>query len=373
MALNGKALGNGWLDQATRLAAAHGTWGGRPIAQAPSSPIEAPDFDAAAGEREGVLADALELAQAKIADLENLLAQDAATKQSLSSQSFTLSAQLQAAEKRIADLQVELTAAHDDLSLRDNENQSLQNSLDLAMTENAALTQRLAASGTASSQTDAQREYLQTALAAADAECARLGGEAEKSRLEAGALNSLLETMSERAKTAERLLADARECLAARVADSAVIERNLAGATAARRNAENELRQVEDLLRLKQHQVNELEQSRHKLLNATNALLKTCQGRDAALVRADDEIKHLQERIARLEAQARAAQSRQAAREAAAPVRQAVLRAAVAGDDTRKKWAELAGELAKLAKLKRAPSPLKAGATPSLLASTITF
>ena len=43
--------------------------------------------------------------------------------------------------------------------------------------------------------------------------------------------------MTSRAEIAERLLADARECLAARIAENTVTERSLADATAARRDA----------------------------------------------------------------------------------------------------------------------------------------
>src|SRR5580692_11885766 len=136
MALSGKAQGNGWLDQATRLAVTHAT----PIATRPQSSPAAPEteFDpAAAASREIALADELELARARAIGLERRLAQETAAKQ-------TLSEQFEAADARIAELENELAAAYDELALRDNESQSLRTSLDLAMTENASLTERLA-------------------------------------------------------------------------------------------------------------------------------------------------------------------------------------------------------------------------------------
>ena len=72
-------------------------------------------------------------------------------------------------------------AAHDDLALRDNENELLRTSLDLAMAENAALTERLAKSDVARHSTGSQLEYLQTALATAETECTRLFNEARDS------------------------------------------------------------------------------------------------------------------------------------------------------------------------------------------------
>jgi hypothetical protein len=379
MALNGKAQGNGWLDQAARLAVTHAT----PIAtRAQASPAAADtEFDAATDDRETVLAEELELTRARATGLERRLAQETAAKQ-------TLSEQFQAAEARIAELDNELAAAHDELARRDNENQSLRTSLDLAMTENAGLTARLAKSDAAQHSTSAQLEYLQTALTAAETECTRLFGEARDFRIEASTLNDVLAKMTSRAEMAERLLADARECLAARIAESAATERSLADATAARRDAAGELHQLQDLLRLKQCQINELEQSRLQLIAATNTLLKTFQNRDAALVHADNEIRALNARIAQfeaqiaqleaqntqLESQARRAASRRETAKAGAQSQQTVILPSAddGGEKIRKKWAELARELAKLAKLKpQLLTPIQGGS--SLLASTITF
>jgi chromosome segregation ATPase len=372
MAPNGKAQGNGWLDQAARLAVTHVT----PIAtRAQSSPGAAEtEFDAAPASREIELADELELTRARAIGLERRLAQETAAKQ-------TLSEQFEAADARIAELENELAAAHDELSLRDNENESLRTSLDLAMAENAALTERLAKRDAAQHSTDSQLEYLQSALTAAETECTRLFSEARDFRIEASTLTDVLARMTSRAEVAERLLADVRECLAARIAENAATERSLADATAARRDGERDLHELQDLLRLKQCQINELEQSRLQLIAATNTLLKTFQNRDAALVHADEEIQvlnarivQLEAQIAQLEAQARQAASRRQAAKTPAQSQQSVILPSAddAGEKIRKKWAELARELAKLAKLKpQLVTPIQAG--PSLLASTITF
>ena len=372
MALNGKAQVNGWLDQAARLAVTHAT----PIAtRSQSSPATAEtEVDAAAVSREIELADELELTRARVAGLERRLAQETAARQ-------TLSEQFQTADARIAELENELLVAHDEVALRDNENQSLRTSLDLAMAENAALTERLAKTDAVKHSTGSQLEYLQTALATAETECTRLFSEARDFRIEASTLTEVLAKMTSRAEVAERLLADARECLAARIAENSVTERNLADATAARRDGDRDLHELQDLLRLKQCQINELEQSRLQLITATNTLLKTFQNRDAALVHADDEIRvlngrivQLEAQIAQFEAQARQAASRRQAAKANVQSQQTVILPSAddAGDKIRKKWAELARELAKLAKLKpQLVTPIQGGS--SLLASTITF
>src|ERR1700733_7952268 len=95
MALNGKAQGNGWLDQAARLAVTHAT----PVAKLaqPSLAAAETEFDAAADDRETVLAEELELTRARATGLERRLAQETAAKQ-------TLSEQFAAADARLADL-----------------------------------------------------------------------------------------------------------------------------------------------------------------------------------------------------------------------------------------------------------------------------
>ena len=308
MALNGKAQGNGWLDQAARLAVTHAT----PIAKRSQSSPDAAEteFDAAADDRETVLAEELELTRAKAASLERRLVQETAAKHAFREQ-------FEAADARIATLESELAVTSDELALRDNESQSLRTSLDLAMAENAALTERLAKSDVAQRSSGSQLEYLQTALATAETECTQTFQRSSGFRIEASTLNDVLAKMTSRAEIAERLLADARECLAARIAENAATERSLADATAARRDAASELHQLQDLLRLKQCQINELEQSRLQLIAATNTLLKTFQNRDAALVHADHEIKvlngrivQLEAKIAQLEAQTRSGQAR---------------------------------------------------------------
>src|SRR5580704_17591817 len=119
MALSSKAQGNGWLDQAARLAVTHR--GATPIATRaqPSLAAAETEFDAAADGRDIELADELELARNRATGLERRLAQETAAKQALAEQ-------FEAADARIVALENEPAAAHDELELRDNENQSMR-------------------------------------------------------------------------------------------------------------------------------------------------------------------------------------------------------------------------------------------------------
>jgi chromosome segregation ATPase len=375
MALGGKALGNGWHDQAARFAGMHGTTRTK---RAPSG------FDDEAATSEADLAHELEVASARIAGLERRLGQETTATQTLREHVQLLAQQFDAAELRAAEMETELAAAQDRAARHDNESQSLQTSLDLAMAENARLSQRLELSDCALEDACAELARQQAACAKATGERSKLAGEvfaANGKRLnETTELKDQLETMSARALTAERLLTDARECLQARITENGVTERSLAEMTAAHRDADNQIKQQQDLLCVKQCQLNELDQSRQELVAAMNALLKACQNRETALTQAEDKIEALTGRIAQLEAEAREASRQLAQTQAQLRAEQrrrpATRRVATAAADEKARinWAELASEFAKLVKLKgQVTEPRPASSPTALLASTITF
>jgi chromosome segregation ATPase len=179
--------------------------------------------------------------------------------------------------------------------------------------------------------------------------------------------------MSSRASNAEKLYADACQRLAARLTENSVAERRLAAATGACHAADRKLKQFEDLLRSKQREVDDLAQSRAKLIEATNQLLQTVQGRDAGLVRAEQEINLLRGLLAQLEASAGAAKGQETGLQ---PPHEPVGRAG-ADDDRetmRHNWAELARELARLVKHKhRFSEQARTRSSNALLAGTIAF
>jgi chromosome segregation ATPase len=266
--------------------------------------------------------------------------------------------------------------------------------LDLTTAENARLTESLVERGAALDNARARIEFLETALSAAEAECSRLaaeiGGASERHRIESDALRSLIEAASSRDVTAETLLAEAKQRLNARSAENdaaeqrlaeakqrlharsaetGAAEQRLAEAKAAYNEADSKNRQLQKSLGLRQRQVEELEQSRLTLIDATNALLETFQDRDRALTCAEETIKSLTERNAQLEAKLDFIESHDEIHRPDTP-----LRALDDADEgTRKEWAELARHLATLVKLKRRSSGPAHGRSLTLLAGTVTF
>ena len=204
----------------------------------------------------------------------------------LNERAQTLTGTAAAADKRAEGLESELEATR----------ARLQANVDLA-SENSRVSRSLTEKDAALDDTRTRIKFLETALTAAEAECTRLAAEMSGARDKHGAdsdaLNGLLETMSSRAITADKLLAEARQRLHARTAENGAAEKRLADARAAYNEIDGKNRQLLDELRLRQCQVDELEQSRLTLINATNALLETFQDRDRALACAEEKIKSL--------------------------------------------------------------------------------
>ena len=267
--------------------------------------------------------------------------------------------------------------------------EEFQERLDLAASENARLQQTIAERDVASGEVRARIEFLQTALSTAEAECARLGAEVggvrQHQQSESETLNGRLEAMSSRAVAAEKLLAEARERLLARIVENGAFRQKVADAKADAKAATDKAyaktRQLEDAVTLRQHQIDELERSRATLVAATTTLLETFEDRDRALQRAQAKIEALTERNAELEAEANRAtafvgQEAKTARDAKSAeesVTIADLSSDGADQTARKDWSELARLLADFVERKRQSPGHAQGRCMTLLASTVTF
>jgi chromosome segregation ATPase len=382
LALPGKSLQSGWQQQAARLVATHTANGTTVVAAAEHARRsrllnrDMAEIDVAGKTRETELAKELEFARAKIAGLERRMAHETATALALGEQLQVVTAQSEVADNRL----VELETAHEELVRRDIENRSNQTSLELTIGE---LSRRLAEKDAALDQARAGREYLESALSAAEAECTRLTRDViergEKRRAELHTLNVDLEAMTSRAVTAETLLADSRECLLARVTESEAAERRLADATVACKEADGQIKKLQDAFRLQQRRVEDLERARLQLIEAADMLRNSLQTRDTALIRAEEKIKFLNKRITQLETEAIRGESRSEAEiVGSGPQCERVDRphAEDEREQDRRRWAELARELPRLVLLKHSrrhseEPPMRA--TAALLESTIAF
>src|SRR5262249_32723213 len=140
-----------------------------------------------------------------------------------------------------------------------------------------------------------------------------------------------------RAITAEKLLAEARERLLARIIEIDAVRQRVAEANAVTNAAYDRQRQLEDALCLQQSRFEELEHSQSKLAEATKVLMRRFRDRERALAVAKEKIKALAERNAWFEAaRDRAGSPQQRSRETPHS------RLEEAADATLQDWAELA-------------------------------
>jgi DNA repair exonuclease SbcCD ATPase subunit len=173
--------------------------------------------------------------------------------------------------------------------------------------------------------------------------------------------------MTERATAAEKFLAEARERLLARIVEIDAVRQKAAAAKAESQEAHARHRQLEDALRLRQHEVEELERSRSSL-EATRALMATFEERRRALRGAEEKIKHLAVRNALLEVGADIANRADGGTDTPIEVEH------VGGGDptTRRDWAELARLLSDLMERKRQSMGEHARSV-TVLAGNVTF
>jgi chromosome segregation ATPase len=182
-----------------------------------------------------------------------------------------------AAEKRVAELEAELSAAREELAHRDNKILSLEKSLDLNADEGSRLAGQLAERSATIENAQQQLEEMRLALNAARAERHKANG---KWQQEASVLSTQLEAALARAEKAEKLLADAQnDLLALSLENSAA------------------LRRISDLKSSLRERARQIEAQESKLADE----IKT---RDGALKRAEERIRLLAELFMQLEAKA---------------------------------------------------------------------
>jgi crescentin len=277
------------------------------------------------------------------------------------------------AQVRIEFLQTALAAAEAETAAKRAEgvengfraaSDQLQGKLDVVAAENARLSHGATARDVVLGDARARIEFLATALSAAEAECTRLtaerGSVREMLESKSKAINARLEAMSARAVTAEKLLAEARERLLARIVETDAFRQRAADAKAAGNQAYAKNRQLEDALCLWQCQVDELKRSHSALLEATKELLETFQERDRALTSAEEQIKCLAERNAALEAGASRADGRDTLYLQPRITQPLIAQPSIddnAGEASHQDWTELATLLRDFIERKRRPRP----------------
>jgi crescentin len=246
-------------------------------------------------------------ARAEIANLESQLAQETANGRALSEANQILVDHANSADKRIVELQSEGALIREKLLLLENDKRSLQTALDQTLAETSRLSRRLTESENALTATRARLEQMDISLAATENERVTLAtarDEAnERHQSEAYALNLRLEALRSRAATAEKLLAEVRQTLAARTEDIR-LERKAVEANIARNATEKVVERLTTTRDGLDGKVRELEQGRASLTERSSILAETLKARETSLAHAEQKIKSLTDRIAEIEVDA---------------------------------------------------------------------
>src|SRR5262249_20250955 len=126
----------------------------------------------------------------------------------------------------------------------------------------------------------------------------------ERHQSEAYAMNLRLEALRSRAATAEKLLAEGRQTLAARTEDIRGLERKGVEGTIARKATDKVVERLTTARDGLDGKVRELEQGRASLTERSNILAETLKARETSLAHAEQKIKSLTDRIAEIEVDA---------------------------------------------------------------------
>jgi crescentin len=166
--------------------------------------------------------------------------------------------------------------------------------------------------------------------------------------------------LQSRAATAEKLLADARQNLSSLTEEVRSFDAKAVEATIARNAAEKKVAQIETAFEARDRQMKDLERSRANLVERSNALAKTLRTREAALVRAEEKIQLLSDRVGQLEADlvlGRTGVEKRVEDLNTTLQRERIERAVVEGalEGARKEHARLQREMASLHTRRRAP------------------
>jgi hypothetical protein len=206
-----------------------------------------------------------------------------------------------AAEKRVAELEAELSAAREELAHRDNKILSLEKSLDLNVDESARRGAALTEKSTTLENAHQQLEQMRLALNALHAERHKAKGTWQE---ETSVLNARLETALARAEKAEKLLSDAQsDMLSLSLENSAALRRihNLKGSL---REASNEIDQQKSKLADEIKARDAALKCAEQQALAQSKLADEIKMRDSALKHAEERIRLLAELFMQLEAKA---------------------------------------------------------------------
>lgn len=249
--------------------------------------------------------------RAQIIELQRLVQQQSSDLQATREENQRNTERAAWADKKLAQIEVDASAATQKFRLADEERAAVQAMLDKALNDSAQMSRRLLDTDKALTATQARLKKVETALAEAQSERIRLTSALDEAnetlRRETIAQNARFEALQARSLLSDKLLEESRQTLAARGDEMNAFDRRLSEATLTRSAIETKFSQVETALAERDSQIKELEEA-HAGLTERNAELTHAVGsRENAYNRAQEKIQAQDELIQMLEGQIKAA------------------------------------------------------------------
>lgn len=245
--------------------------------------------------------------RAQIADLESRLAQETAEAKTLREENRRFDERLTAAEKRITTYESDLNAARQRLLLAEDEKKALQASLDKTIAEASKLSRKLAETEAALTASQGRLRHVEANFTELSTERTRLARALEESQerfdQELTSQRMRIEALTSRAAASDKLLGEAREHLLGRADEIREYDRRIGEVTMERDLLQSKLAEAEAERIQRDSRITELDQARTTLSERNGALTRAYTAKEAALGRAEDSIKSLNERIATLESE----------------------------------------------------------------------
>jgi chromosome segregation ATPase len=252
--------------------------------------------------------------RAAMAMLVKQLADESGNVRVLAEEKRLLAERADSSDKRVVRLEAEVAHSRERLSLLENDKDTLQAALDRTLAESSRTSRRLAASESALSDSRSRLQQLENSLAAAEAERNKLAAACDESnerrQSDVYALELKLDALRSHSDAAEKLLAGARQSLAARTEEFRAAEAKLSEATAARNEAEKKAAHLSVLSEGWEQQAKKLERETARLTERCEVLAEALATNEGTLGHAQEKIKSLAGQIEQLQLDAAAARAK---------------------------------------------------------------
>lgn len=255
----------------------------------------------------GQLSDALTGLRTQAAGLESRLTQETAEARRLREDGQRLEERLAASDRRFGQIESELAGVRQKLTITETEKRSLHASLEKAIGESARAARRLVEAENLLAASQSRLRQVEAQLTELNSERSRLAAALEEANehhdSEIAAQKTRFDAMASRAATAEKLLVETREQLAARAEEARRLERQVSELTLAHDTLRNRLTAADIARGDGEAKIHEIEQARAVLHERNAALAQSAQSKELALNRADERIVALSDELAALQAQ----------------------------------------------------------------------